>query len=239
MIGCTTQINILQIDEDFIGHDSTPELLADTIAVFIANLDSLAGRLNSDGLYIGPEEQQRARRYRRPADHDHFVLRRGLLRLLLSRYLKRKPQEILFGETPNGKPCLAEGAERLEFSTSHSYGVAAYAFSTGHFVGIDIEKANPDLDCPGLAKQFFTADECARIKALDGEKQVDEFLRCWTRKEAYIKLFGPHPLNTIETRSADCCGTAPCGSTFSYYDIQAVRGYTGTLAFWPAGPQGT
>ena len=53
------------------------------------------------------EECQRAERYVFEKDRTHFVVARGLLRVLLGRYLRQDPQHLRFTYGPYGKPALA------------------------------------------------------------------------------------------------------------------------------------
>ncbi len=41
-----------------------------------------------------------------------------------------------------------------------------------------------------LATHYFSAQECASLRALPLEQQEEAFFLCWSRKEAYIKARG-------------------------------------------------
>src|SRR5882757_8359260 len=92
---------------------------------------SIDGLLNQLPKFIGTlssDELDRANRYRFDKDRQRFVIGRGLLRHLASRYLNISPNELSFVYGPFGKPSL--GADHpLEFNVSHSGNLIVYAFA--------------------------------------------------------------------------------------------------------------
>src|SRR5689334_2784137 len=78
---------------------------------------------------LAPDEKNRAARFHFQKDREHFIAARGLLRRLLSGYLKVKPHDLAFGYSAHGKPfLLGEQAGGLRFNVSHSHGLALFAF---------------------------------------------------------------------------------------------------------------
>src|SRR5262245_34343829 len=67
------------------------------------SLSSLAGLERS----LSADEEQRVRRFRFDEDRRRYLVGRGLLRLLLGRYLELPPRQLRFDYTPFGKPHLA------------------------------------------------------------------------------------------------------------------------------------
>jgi len=114
------------------------------------------------------EERERAARIVRERDRVLWARARGILRVLLARYLDRDPRALRFVLGPHGKPVLSsEGPApvvELRFNLSHSGPLALYAVSTGREVGVDIE--------------------CTR------ERYTAEFLRAWVAHEAAVKCRG-------------------------------------------------
>jgi 4'-phosphopantetheinyl transferase len=138
------------------------------------------------------DECQRAERYIFAKDRAHFVVARGLLRVLLGRYLGQEPQHLRFTYGRHGKPALATetGGVALRFNVSHSHGLALYAITRGREVGVDIEHIRPEVAQEQVAERFFSPREVTVLRALPTPLQAPAFFACWTRKEAYIKATG-------------------------------------------------
>ena len=141
---------------------------------------------------LNPEERQRAARFYFPADQRRYTVGRGILRLLLGYYLQTAPTQIHFVYNPYGKPelALSNEAPPLHFNLSHSGEMALYAFALQRPLGIDIERAKPDLAWRDLARHVFSAYEQQVLETLPTAEQLPAFYRGWTRKEAYIKARG-------------------------------------------------
>ena len=171
---------------------SGPALGTQEIHVWSANLDEFSHALSEFSSVLSIEERTKAQRYKFPKDHDRFVIQRGLLRHLLSRYLPVSPAEHKFTRGPRGKPELvaAPGAVRLQFNVSHSCSMALYAFSQVVAVGVDIELIWPIEDLDNIARNFFAPCEAASLRTLFGTDKLEAFFNCWTRKEAILKATG-------------------------------------------------
>ncbi len=141
---------------------------------------------------LGEGEKQRAAQYRFEKDRLRFEVRRGVLRQLLGRYLALPPERVQLATEPHGKPCLAGACARtgLQFNLSHSGDFIYLAFARGFAVGIDVECRRPVPDVLYLARRFFARDEWEALASLDADGQEEAFLRCWTRKEAFVKATG-------------------------------------------------
>jgi 4'-phosphopantetheinyl transferase len=141
---------------------------------------------------LAKEEVERAAHFHFELDRNHWIVARGILRILLSRYVNTAPGQLKFSSNDFGKPFLAFPApsHQLQFNVSHSQGFALYAFTYQRQVGIDVEYKRAGLDYEALAKVSFSPDEQARLHALPYELKQEAFFNCWTRKEAYIKARG-------------------------------------------------
>jgi 4'-phosphopantetheinyl transferase len=122
-------------------------------------------------------------------DRNHWIVARGILRILLSRYVDISPSQLRFGSNAYGKPFLAFPAlsPQLQFNVSHSQDLALYAFAYHRQVGIDVEYKRADVNYEALAKVSFSPNEQARQHSLPHDLKQEAFFNCWTRKEAYIK----------------------------------------------------
>ena len=143
---------------------------------------------------LSPDESQRADRFRREQDRQHFIVGRAMLRQILGRYLAIAPSALQFGYEPRGKPFLTNLPERpapVQFNLSHSRGLALYAIGRDRRVGVDLEYLPRTLsEVEPLAQRFFAPTEYDALIALPIEQRRSAFLRLWTCKEAVLKAMG-------------------------------------------------
>jgi 4'-phosphopantetheinyl transferase len=132
---------------------------------------------------------------------------RSQLRRLLAVRLDVHPRaiELVYGR--HGKPALARrfAGGDLRFNLSHCGDVAAFAFSVGREIGIDIEAVHAVPDADDIAARFFSPAERQAYRALCPCDRPLGFINCWTRKEAFIKALGDglrHPLDRFDVSLA-------------------------------------
>jgi 4'-phosphopantetheinyl transferase len=140
-------------------------------------------------------ERRRAAAYLRPELGSRFTAARGVLRLVLSRYLDCAADRLAFATAEYGKPYLASpsNGDQLappRFNVSHSGQQAVYAISPQFELGVDVEQVRPIARLPGLVRQVCSPHEQALFQALPETAQLPWFLRVWTRKEAVSKAVG-------------------------------------------------
>jgi 4'-phosphopantetheinyl transferase len=73
---------------------------------------------------------------------------------------------------------------------THSGDMAAFVFTIGCQIGIDLERVRGLSEAQEIANRYFCPDEAAEIMALPPNERERAFFLCWTRKEAYIKAIG-------------------------------------------------
>ncbi|HEY7219312.1 MAG TPA: 4'-phosphopantetheinyl transferase superfamily protein [Candidatus Binatia bacterium] len=139
---------------------------------------------------LSHDEKERASRYHFERDRGRFIAARGVLRILIGRYLSTAPDKLSFEYGPNGKPFLSGFKTDLHFNVSHSHGLALIGFSLGHRIGVDVESVDHSLDVESIASRFFSDQEVSALMALPPDQRRKAFFACWTRKEAYIKARG-------------------------------------------------
>lgn len=139
--------------------------------------------------WLDPEERSRLERFVFPKDRLSFALGRALVRSWLSRESASPPDGWRFGQNGYGRPELLDVPE-LCFNISHCDGMVAAAFSTGHDVGLDVEKLDRRCDDLAIARSYFAPPELRFVEAQPAEEQRSAFLAFWTLKEAYIKARG-------------------------------------------------
>lgn len=162
------------------------------VHVWRAALETTAGCVEGLRQSLSADERVRAARFCFQRDRERFIVARGLLRAILSRYLGMDPGELQFCYSAHGKPGLIgdAGADRLCFNLSHSDGRVLYAITRGREIGVDLERIRDDLAEGEIAARFFSSREAAVLTALPPERRTIAFFHCWTRKEAYIKAKG-------------------------------------------------
>lgn len=168
------------------------ELGRDEIHVWLASLDQPQAVVRRLAQSLSGDERLRAERFRFEQDRRRFSVGRGLLRVILARYLGVAPSRMEFRFGPYGKPALAglSSGDGFRFNVSHSHGLALYAFGRHGEVGVDLEYVRPVPDADEIAERCFAPGERAALRALPPRERHRAFFRCWTRKEAYIKAVG-------------------------------------------------
>ena len=156
---------------------------------------------------LSTDERTKADRFRFPKDRSQFIVSRGALRAILSRYLNISSHILRFDYNPYGKPSLivTQGGNTLRFNLSHSQGMALIAITKNRDIGVDIEGINPNFSCLEIAEKFFSPLENSVLRSLPEHLQATAFFTCWTRKEAYIKAVGKGlsiPLNQFDVSLA-------------------------------------
>jgi 4'-phosphopantetheinyl transferase len=148
---------------------------------------------------LSPDEQARAERMAGARNRALWARSRGVLRVLLGRYLRSDARDLGLTAGDRGKPSLDlqrartgldADAMRLVFNLSHSGGTALYAFTTVGPLGIDVEVARRAIDAVAIAARVFGPAEAARLRKLDPGALEREFLRAWVRHEAAVKCLG-------------------------------------------------
>ena len=212
-----------------VWHQPPPNLVlrADEVHVWSASLEQPPDRLQRLRGTLAPDECERALRFHFARDRQHFIIARGVLRDILSRYLKLAPDSLRFKYTSYGKPYLADdcGGEWLRFNVSHSGGLALYAISRQRELGVDIEQIRTDIEYSQIAANFFSEREVAALHALPPYLQLEAFFLCWTRKEAYIKGIGEGLSLPLRSFDVSLAPGAPAS-------LLAVRGDAQEAARW-------
>lgn len=185
-------------------------------------------------------ERERAARFRFPQPRNTFVLSRGVLRCLLSRYLSLPPGRVAFAYAAKGKPSLADPSSGLRFNVSHSGDMAAFAFTIGCDIGIDVEQIRAVPDLEQIAKHFFSEEEC-RDLALAGPACLQTaFFNCWVRKESYIKAGGAGLSIPLDSFRVSLLPSQPAAllstsegqaDAWAMFDFRPAAGYAGAIAF--------
>lgn len=159
--------------------------------VWHAHLDQFISDLPMFWEMLSDSEQSRANRFKFLEHRQRFIIGRGILRLLLSRYAKQLPKALQFQCNAQGKPFLVQTPDsRIQFNRSDSLDHALYVFTVEQAVGIDIENIHRVDAMEPLAERFFAVDEYQALMDLPENQRRDAFFAVWTRKEAFVKALG-------------------------------------------------
>src|SRR5271166_4134316 len=163
-----------------------------SIHIWRASLEVATASLQYLAALLSTEESLRADRFVRERDKHHFIVGRAALRILLGHYLDLSPLRVQLQTQQFGKLALAasEHSHPLHFNLSHSHGVAIYAFTLGHELGVDLEWLRPEIASEEIASRYFSLREREELLSLPPSARVEGFFNAWTRKESYLKAHG-------------------------------------------------
>jgi 4'-phosphopantetheinyl transferase len=191
---------------------------------------------------LSESERVRAGQFYFQRDRRRSVVARGLLRVILGRYLAIPPDHLRFHCGVTGKPVLSVSHSRgIEFSVSHSHGLVLYAVTCDRRIGIDIERVRAVANWAGAPGRVFSPREYAAFRALPPDQQRAAFFRAWTRKEACSKAWGQGlscPLGRIEVslapfvpgRALSVHGDPQASARWSLQDVAPAPGYVAAVA---------
>ncbi len=231
--------------------------------IWRAFLDGPAAQAPQLTELLASDELQRAVRFRFDVDRLRFIVRRGLLRIILARYLNVRPGQLQFNYSPDGKPSLAQTVDgaatavagaataaargrpagspvgcTIDFSLSHSHGLAVYAFTRGTRVGVDLEQARPIAQADQIVEHFFSEEERRTYRALPLSQRQEAFFNCWTRKEAYLKasegnleqVLSQVQVSLAPGEPAELRSTGKAGEEISRWSLQVFSPAPGYIA---------
>jgi len=220
-----------------------PRLGADEVHVWCAAVDHEASLLDRLQPLLSAQEWAKAKRFRLQKARAECVVARGLLRIIVGRYLNSNPGDLRFCAGPHGKPALLaqSGQAALRFNVSHSVGFILYAVSRQREVGVDVERICSELVVEDLAARYFSPRENAALLGLPKNHRRDGFFACWTRKEAFLKAKGDglsQPLDGFDVSLAPGEPAALLGSRgqardverWSIREVPSIPGYAGAVA---------
>ena len=165
------------------------ELGSDEVHVWGFSLDVDAAERTHATHYLSGDEQERVNRLVSGRHQQQIMTAHVVLRVVLSRYCGRRPQELVIEKTSAGKPFLTDG-HGIRFNLTHSHGRALVAIARDREVGIDLEKIRPEVDIVSLANRFLSGQDQAFIEGGDPERRHERFLQVWVAREAVFKAEG-------------------------------------------------
>ena len=156
------------------------------LQIWQADLTILAPQENYLSALLDESEREDIQRLHHARDRQKMILRRGVRRVVLGRYLDCAPEQLHFECAEYGKPRVPG----ISFSVSSSQLAFLLAVARGAEVGVDVEDASAFEFTSALAGTCCNRAELNRISELPEPARATEFLRLWTAKEALLKLRG-------------------------------------------------
>jgi 4'-phosphopantetheinyl transferase len=176
-------------------------LAHDEVHLWLVRPDRAAGRDVQDAYraLLSPDERERYGRFAFESRRHEFLVTRGLVRTVLSRYGPLPPEGWRFSRNAHGRPEIAPH-HGLHFNLSNAPGLVACAVGRRE-VGVDVESHARGSAILELTRWVFTDAEWRALTELPQERRAGRALEIWTLKEAYLKARGiglASPLQGIE-----------------------------------------
>jgi 4'-phosphopantetheinyl transferase len=194
----------VQDDRPTLQWPSAPEeaiqLTPGQVHLWAAALNEFLDQLPKLEPLLSHDELARAEKFHFVEDCNRYMIRHGLLRLILSPYLEQVPSTIEFQHGAYGKPEVrSRSAGRpVFFNASHSSEIAVYAITADCPVGVDVERTRQIPEIEAIARRFFSPRETRTLLALPASSRLQAFYSCWTRKEAFLKATGEGIAENLE-----------------------------------------
>jgi 4'-phosphopantetheinyl transferase len=135
-------------------------------------------------------ERLQAARFHFAADCWSYLAAQSLLRWALSRQLGIRPALLKFRRNPYGRPLLDDDSSGLFFSLTHARGMVACALARDMAIGVDVERADREVNAQDLARDYFAPIEVAHLNSVPTAERLKHFFIQWTVKEAFLKAIG-------------------------------------------------
>lgn len=217
--------------------ESFPIIKDNEVHIWSVNLSNYQCDLNYFWSLLVQSEREQAESYRFQRDQCRYVVARGVLRSLLSKYLKQAPETIKITYETWGKPTLTI-TDRVYFNLSHSADYILYALTKDYEVGIDIEYKDENIKFEDIVFDIFSAPELEQWRRLANEDRSDFFYKHWVCKEAILKAFGKGwlegdkevSLNKIYTNERSLKDQCYLKEKIGYpYYFECIPGYASAL----------
>ena len=143
------------------------------------------------GSVLSVSELQRAERFVTEDGKAHFIQRRAFRRYCgaLALASPRPLSGSLSSRRRKGAPYLPDLPDVWFSFSSCRFGFFG-AWSSTHWIGVDLEDQTRNLEATELAQQFFSEAEVGAVKVLGGLARLRTFCQLWTLKEAALKSIG-------------------------------------------------
>lgn len=157
------------------------------VEVYFGITKNLENNIDKLENYLSIDERKRSEKFYFIDDRNTYILVHGLLRLILSKILKKDPKELIFYYEKNNKPGLV--GDPLFFNLTHTREAFAFAVSQYFYCGIDMESIKRNIEPNNIIEMVFSSNE-RKYLLKSSSKFQKRFFKLWTRKEAFLKAIG-------------------------------------------------
>lgn len=141
--------------------------------------------------FLSSKERNNINNFKNDKSFNRYIIRKGLLRLILSDYLRLCPKDISIIRDMYNKPKVTEISESLNFNISHSRQYLLIGVNDKNPLGVDIECIDSfRFKNSDLYKVIFSEKELILYNSLDDKKKKCLFLKEWVIKESIVKAIG-------------------------------------------------
>ena len=153
------------------------ELLHQNIHIWEVSISEFSKTVEVFYTLLSQDEVLQAKHYKLEHDRKHFIIIRGILREIISRYLVINAEAIQFCYNAYGNPFLKDPIQEntINFNFTHSGDLALYIFSRKNRLGIDLEKIYPLDNYETIVEHFFSPQEIICLKSVPVPYQLSFF----------------------------------------------------------------
>jgi 4'-phosphopantetheinyl transferase len=171
-----------------------------------------------------------------PAERHRAPMRalgRGMLRILLGRYLAIDPAALRISRRcpacggDHGRPTVSG----LTVSVSYASGIVAYAVAQVP-IGVDVENMRAGMAWQAIARTCLPSRDAERLPRAPGHERPRWFLEAWTANEALAKALGVGLLLDGDDLTRAAARASPSWTTVRW---RIGREYVGAAAVVGAG----
>ena len=225
-----------------IGKPTTAYVLPEivpNVALWWCSLQRSAEEIRRDSSVLSAEEHVRTERFATEALRSRYIAGRSALRQILGNELGIEPAAVSIIRGARGRPRLRDHPT-IDFNVSHTRGVALIGLAHRLRIGVDVERADREVNADALCRKFLAPTEQASLASLDLDARRRRFLRYWTCKEAMSKATGDGlsaPFRRLEVRLGETitlvAGPEPYfPQCWRLHAVAAPADFCATLAIW-------
>ena len=216
-------------------------IIEGSVHLWIADLRKWRSHAQHLEPLLSDDEVRRLDRLKIANKKEDFLCSRGLLRLILSKYLVKEPEGLQFMYTPAGKPFLQD--TDVQFNISHSKDFFICGISISGRIGVDIQDIYSISSTDWIIDNYFSAEEEVYLRSIQPKDIFQKhFFAIWTAKEAYLKAAGlgiresfnqfslVPEAEDLQTFKLNLIGSKGKGMKWTLRTIEVAQGYSSALA---------
>lgn len=144
---------------------------------------------------LSSDEKEKADKFTVQEAKDRFIISRAVLRQVIAKKMRVKPESVVFAYGPHGKPqydAVMTGVSLghpFHFNVSHSNGLILICTGTSP-IGIDVERIRKITNLDRVAARILSPRKVEVFRSLPEKIRYELLLNIWTRKEAIVKALG-------------------------------------------------